>query len=179
MNWYLVEKEYVNYLHSFDERVENIEYKDRMKPYIGIILEINDFKYYVPVSSAKEKYYKMKNGIDLYKIENNDRILGVLNINNMIPIKEEVIKRLNYKYIEQYRKFANKEDRDKYIKLLSKELKMINSEYQKITNSAYELYNYVIINPHSSVAKRSCNFKLLEEVAKRYRRNNVTGDNSE
>lgn len=44
MNWYIVDKEYVNYLHSIDNRVEHIEYKERTKPYIGIVLEIQDLQ---------------------------------------------------------------------------------------------------------------------------------------
>lgn len=48
MNWYIVYKEYVNYLHSVDNRAQHIEYNSRIKPYIGIVLEIQDFKYYVP-----------------------------------------------------------------------------------------------------------------------------------
>lgn len=32
MNWYIVDKEYVNFLHSIDNKVEHIEYDKRIKP---------------------------------------------------------------------------------------------------------------------------------------------------
>ena len=54
------------------------------RPFIGIILKINDINYFAPLSSPKEKHKKMKNNIDFLKI-NNGRD-GVINLNNMIPI---------------------------------------------------------------------------------------------
>ncbi len=172
MNWYIVDKEYVNYLHSIDNRVQNIEYSERLKPYIGIILEIYDYKYYVPISSTKKKYYNVKSNIDLYKIKNNDKILGVLNLNNMIPIKEKYIKKLKYSEIEQYRRFKNKVDKEKYINLLNRELQIINKEQEEIKKNAEKLYNYIIKRPKSNIAKRCCNFKLLEEKILNYRKDN-------
>ena len=172
MNWYIVDKEYVNYLHSIDNRVQNLEYSERLKPYIGIILEIYDYKYYVPISSTKKKYYNVKSNIDLYKIKNNDKILGVLNLNNMIPIKEKYIKKLKYSEIEQYRRFKNKVDKEKYINLLNRELQIINKEQEEIKKNAEKLYNYIIKRPKSNIAKRCCNFKLLEEKILNYRKDN-------
>lgn len=63
LRWYIADKEYVNYLRKFDKKVENIEYNEKLKPYIGILININNFNYYVPISSAKEKHYKIKEGI--------------------------------------------------------------------------------------------------------------------
>lgn len=168
MNWYVANKEYVNYLHSLDNKVQNIEYNQKIKPYIGIVLEIYNFKYYVPISSAKKKYYTLNSDIDLYKIKNNDKILGVLNLNNMIPIKEEYIERLEYSKISEYRNFDSELDKVKYIKFLSKELKIINEEQEFIKNIAMNLYNYIIKKPKSNVSKRCCNFKLLEEMSLKY-----------
>lgn len=97
--WYVIDKKYVQYLKQFDNKVENIEYNENLKPYIGIILSINNYDYYVPVSSTKEKHYKMKEDIDFIKILHNDTILGVLNINNMIPISKDNITILKYNEI--------------------------------------------------------------------------------
>ena len=96
LRWYVVDKKYVNYLKKFDEKVENVEYKNNLKPYIGIIINIENFNYYVPISSPKEKHYKMKENLDLIKIKQKDKILGILNLNNMIPIADECICKLEY-----------------------------------------------------------------------------------
>ena len=102
MKWYVVDKKYVNYLKEFDDKIENINYNDKLKPYIEILLIIDEINYYVPISSVKEKHYKMKEDIDFIKIMQNDRILGVLNLNNMIPIDNDNVKVLKYEEIDEY-----------------------------------------------------------------------------
>ena len=132
LRWYIADKEYVNYLRKFDKKVENIEYNSKLKPYIGILININNFNYYVPISSAKEKHYKIKEGMDFVKIIQNDKIIGVLNINNMIPITDSNVKELKYKDIEEYREFNSDKDKKLYIAFLSLELGLINDKMEKI-----------------------------------------------
>ena len=124
LKWYVVDKEYVSYLKEFDNKVENIDY--RFKPYLGIIITINEINYYVPISSVKEKHYKMNEDIDFIKISENDRILGVLNLNNMIPIDNDSVKNLKYSEIEKYRNFKTNKEKSLYISLLNMELELIN-----------------------------------------------------
>ncbi len=38
----VIDKDYVEYLKLFDNKVQNIDYKDKLKPYIGIILNVNN-----------------------------------------------------------------------------------------------------------------------------------------
>ena len=52
--WYVVKKEYVNYLRKFDDKVECIDYDNSLKPYIGIVIKIEDYNYYIPISSPKK-----------------------------------------------------------------------------------------------------------------------------
>lgn len=168
MNWYVVNKEYVTHLHKYDNKVENIDYKNKIKPYIGIVLNINNYEYYVPISSAKQKYYKLRNQIDLYKIEREEEILGVLNINNMIPIREDLVERLKYDEIEKYREFKSSYEKQQYIELLEIELKLINKKQIEIMENARKLYYLVIKYPMSKLAKRSCDFKKLEDLLNNY-----------
>lgn len=79
LRWYIVKKDYINYLQKYDNKVENIDYKVKLKPYIGIIVNINNFNYYVPISSPKEKHYNIKEDMDFIKISQKNKILGVLN----------------------------------------------------------------------------------------------------
>ena len=101
MRWYVADKGFVNYLNSIDSKVENIEYGNRLKPYFGIVLDINGINYYMPVSSAKDKHKTMKNSKDFQKIYDKDTgvLIAVLNINNMIPIPSKYITKLEYKQV--------------------------------------------------------------------------------
>ena len=116
LKWYIADKEYINYLKKFDDKVENINYKDRLKPYLGILININNMNYYVPISSAKEKHYKMNENIDFIKIMKQERLLGVLNLNNMVPIADEHIYIINKEVLIETIKFNDGEVVDaKYI----------------------------------------------------------------
>ena len=168
LKWYIANKEYVNYLKEFDSKVENINYDKKLKPYIGILITINEFGYYVPISSAKEKHYKIKKDMDFIKIKQNDKIIGVLNLNNMIPISADNVKELKYKDIEQYRDFSSDKEKSLYISFLNFELDLINNKMEKIKKNAMKLYKEKINNPNSNLSKRCCDFKLLEEKSKLY-----------
>lgn len=169
LKWYIVDKSYVNYLRQYDEKVENIDYNTKLKPYIGILVNINGFNYYVPISSAKEKHYNIKEGMDFIKIVQDGKIIGVLNINNMIPIQDDNVVLLKYKDIDNYREFESEKEKKLYISFLSFELDLINAKTDKIKKSALKLYNEKANNPMSNIAKRCCDFKLLEEKSKLYK----------
>ena len=170
LRWYVVNKDYINYLQQYDNKVENIDYKVKLKPYIGIIIKINNFNYYVPISSFKEKHYKIKEDMDFIKLTQNNKILGVLNLNNMIPILDEDIFILKYKDIEKYRDFISEKDKKLYISFLNFELNLINKKANKIRKSALKLYRERDNNPNSKISRRCCNFKLLEEKSLLYKR---------
>ena len=79
-----VDYKYCDYLREYDERVPyNRGIKD-LRPFIGILFEVDGIEYFAPLSSPKEKHKKLKNTIDLVKIDNGR--YGVINFNNMIPV---------------------------------------------------------------------------------------------
>lgn len=168
LKWYIADKDYISYLKQYDDKVENINYSAKLKPYIGIVVNINEFNYYVPISSAKLKHYKIKEGMDFIKIMQADKIIGVLNLNNMVPILNEKIQILNYREIDKYREFETEKEKRLYISFLSFELNLINQKVEKIRKNATKLYNEKINNPNSNISKRCCNFKLLEEKCVEY-----------
>ncbi len=148
LKWYIVDKEYVKYLRKADNRVQYSEYNDKLKPYIGIIITIHDFDYYVPISSVGnkikklEKYSKMKDDIDIIKIyDNNKKLLSVLNLNNMIPVRPENARILKYSEIDNYRQFYNLTDKRKYIYFLQIELAILRKNANIISYKATKLYD--------------------------------------
>lgn len=79
-------KDYIEYLKKWDNKVPNVDYGNRMKCFIGVILEVNGFNYFAPLTSYKPKFDSMKNDVDFYKIVNTEtnKIYGAIDINNMI-----------------------------------------------------------------------------------------------
>ncbi|MCJ8343448.1 MAG: type III toxin-antitoxin system ToxN/AbiQ family toxin [Cetobacterium sp.] len=49
-----IEEKYINYLKKFSE---NVKYnKNSLRPYVGIVLIVNNYNYFAPLRSSKPKY---------------------------------------------------------------------------------------------------------------------------
>lgn len=94
---YLVDIKYIRNLAHADDHVMSVspQLGKSTRPFIGIIVICQNKQYCVPLSSPKEKHKAMKNNVDFTKIYDNDKLIGVLNFNEMIPVNEDVISPLN------------------------------------------------------------------------------------
>ena len=99
---YMVDADYIKYLFGFDDRVmywSGSNYKTERK-YLGVVLRINDFQYFAPLSSPKESDYFYKNGkkqirkniIPIIRlVTDKGDLLGKVKLSNMISVKSEYI----------------------------------------------------------------------------------------
>lgn len=151
LNLFEISDDYINYLHSIDSLVPTTKQETRKfkRKYIGIVFNINEFNYYVNLSSFKSKHFNMKESIDFIKIGNK----SVINLNNMIPIIDSELTKID----------INKEEDVKYKNLLIEEYRIISKKEKIILKNAKIVYNQKINNPDGKLAKRCCDFKLLEE----------------
>lgn len=170
MNWYVIDKNYISYLAQFDSHVGYVEYGERLKLHIGILLSIGTFHYYVPISSAKPKHQKMSNSLDFHKLqdESTGYLYAVININNMIPVPANCVKQLKYNEIENFRSFSSEKEKTDYIYLLQKEKELIDKVQDLLQCKAKKLYQKCNNKPLSSLASRCCNFQLLESKCNSY-----------
>ena len=88
-----VNSKYCDYLREFDNKVIYNNNGKELRPFIGILFNIENIEYFAPLSSPKPKHKKMKNTIDFFKIKNGE--LGAVNFNNMIPVTN-----LNYTLVD-------------------------------------------------------------------------------
>ena len=165
MDWYVVRKDYVSYLSQFDKTVGFVDYGEKLKIHVGTILTIGDFKYYVPISSAKPKHQNMSNSLDFHKLQDKQSgyLYAVLNINNMIPVPDHCVTQLKYDKISDFRAFKDDKERINYIYLLQKEKLLMDDITDILKDKAQKLYRKCLQFPDSSLARRCCKFKLLEE----------------
>lgn len=140
--------------------------KKELRPFIGILFKVNNCKYFAPLSSPKEKHKTMKTTLDFLKIDNGN--LGAINFNNMLPVKNKNIIKLD----------LNKEcftkTEEKYTKLLKEQIYWLNRNNDKLYDRSKKLYDKYIngtLNP--TIAKRCCNFKLLEEKCVEYNKKDL------
>ena len=156
-----VDSDYCDYLRKFDNKVSYNKFEKELRPFIGILFQIDTCEYFAPLSSPKLKHKKMKNTVDFFKIKDGE--LGAVNFNNMIPVNEN-----NYSLVD-----LNKETLTvaelKYQKLLREQLDWLNANFKQVKNKSFKLYQlYISGKLPESIRERCCNFKLLEEKCVEY-----------
>ena len=155
--FYHVKEEYIEYLHRVDYRVQHN--KGQKRPYVGIVLEINGYKYYVPLESPKPGHAKIKGGGPVLKLE--DGALGIMGFNNMLPVKPRELVEFD---------IAQEQDRE-YQMLLLKQLHYCTKNKNVILVRAANTYKKATDGNTPFYEKVCCDFKKLEAACKRYNPN--------
>lgn len=153
--------QYCDYLRSFDHRVSYNASKKAMRPFVGVLFEIENVKYFAPLSSPKPKHVKMKNDIDFYKLQNGT--LGAINFNNMIPVPEGA-----YMFVDMSLENVSPQEQ-KYKILLRNQLRWLNRDGGKLKNIAHKLYEKRLDGTLPfRIQERCCDFKRLEDKCIEY-----------
>lgn len=118
-----VNSNYCDYLRKFDNRVVYNAGNKELRPFVGILFKIDKCEYFAPLSSPKEKHKKLKNTIDLLKINNGE--YGVVNFNNMIPVTQE-----NYIVFDLNDKPTNKQEKFRIV-LLRNQLRWLTTHKKR------------------------------------------------
>ena len=159
ISFYYVDSEYIQYLkdtevnaHGFT-RVPNVDYANRKKFVYGVIMEIGDINYYVPISS----YTKVQEDNLLIKIEDHKKIVakGSMRFNYMFPVPKKCLVPVDFKD----GKFSEK---DKV--MLQKEYKACKKMLAQAQKRAKKTYQRVINAENEELVKNSCDFKLMEKA---------------
>lgn len=172
--FYTINAEYLKFLYDKDSEVYyNKKYHTLKKPFVGIVIGLGENKYFIPLTSAKEKHKKWKNVSDahfliyefvesslnipdhIYKSDDGKKkihILSVLDIKKMIPVPDG-----EFEYID----FDKLEDK-RYKDLFEKEYAFCLRIKRKILNKAEELYDSQ--QKSKVIRKMCCNFSKLEKA---------------
>ena len=156
-----VDSKYCDYLRQYDNKVSyNAGTKD-LRPFIGVLFMIDKCEYFAPLSSPKPKHSKLKNTLDLIKIENGN--YGVVNFNNMIPVMDK-----NYVIFDLNKKTENRAENFR-LELLRNQLRWLTANKKDVNTKSKLLYNLYKSNKlPKNVKDRCCNFPLLEEKCREY-----------
>lgn len=167
LNAYMVDLKYVRDLSKADSRVMSIspQVGKEMRPFIGVVVIANEKKYCIPLTSPKDKF-KVKSKEDFIKIpdpklkdeKGAPRTIGILNLNNMIPVSDEVISKVDFSTNSKLSNSAKQ--------LLINELRWCRDNVSVISNRANKLYKKVTLTPEKdrNLTRRCCDFKKLETV---------------
>jgi len=175
LNLYYIDMKYVRNLSLVDDHVMSVspQRQKQSRPFVGIVVMLNGRNYCIPLSSPKSKFEKMKSQLDLFKILDNrhtnsngaPKLLGVLNINNMIPVDKAVIKEVDLRE-------SPKDDREtqRYKELMQMQIKFCRQNADVILSHARKVYDLVMLTPEKNrnLTRRCLDFAALESVLEKY-----------
>lgn len=171
LNLYSVSDKYIKYLRQFDNKIydNKEEIRTYERKYLGVVLTVNEFNYYIPMSSPKKSDYLdcdkkiIRNDTKtIMRIKNGNRLYGTLRISNMIPVP--------ITELEPY--ILSNETDLKYREIILGELKYINKNSSKIVKNAKIVYSQKFKNLEIGYIKNTVDFKLLEEKLKEWNKEN-------
>lgn len=155
--FYEIENKYIDYLSKFSKHLfQNARItQSYSRKYIGILFEVNGFKYFAQLSSFKPKHKRLSETIDFIKIGD----MAVIYLNNMFPVSDGIYSLKNPKT----------EKNLQYQTLLNNEIRIIRKKQELIINNEKSVYNHKLTNDGNSKLSQRCNdFKLLEIKCKQY-----------
>lgn len=164
LNFYIIDDNYIEYLSQFDKHIAYN--KNEKRPYIGVVIIVEDHYYFAPLFSPKQKHKTYKDNLTFFKIVNDKTKsdLGIIRFSDMIPVPQDCI----YLLVIKNKSYG-------YKRLLSEQYSYINKpeHKQKIMDKATKIYSIVTSNKKNKVSRfykdLSCDFKLLEEKCLKYK----------
>lgn len=155
---YRVTDHYIRFLHGTDSRVQYN--KGSRRPYVGVVLTVGSYKYFVPMESPKDNHAHIKKSIHIMPLDNGK--YGQLGFNNMIPVHPAALIVFD----------INCEPDTKYADLLRRQVSFINRHKADVYERASKTYfRATTRNKDSFFIKVCCDFKKLERACNRYNPN--------
>ncbi|MBE3897352.1 type III toxin-antitoxin system ToxN/AbiQ family toxin [Vibrio parahaemolyticus] len=160
MKLYTVSDDYLSHLRRVESKVPGNNYA-RAKPYIGVVLEVNNKKYLAPLTSPKFSVDKFKSDnptlFKLHALGDETDKLGAIRLLYMIPVLDSEITEID----------VEAETDQEYKGLLAKQIIFIRKKEGKIRQRARRLYN-LAENNVGNFAQICCNFKALEAAMEQF-----------
>ena len=153
---YRVSEQYIRYLNSRDSKVQYN--KGNRRPYVGVVLRVGGYKYFVPMESPKPNHVNIKPGKHILKLDKGK--MGMLGFNNMVPVHEDALIIMD----------IDKESDAKYRELLKRQASLCNRMKADILHQASATYFDVVNKKNKFLMGISCDFKVLEMACKKYRK---------
>ncbi len=152
---YHIREGYVEFLHKADSRVQLN--KGEHRPYVGIVMTIGEYEYYVPLESPKPNHANIKSGGPVLKLDGGT--LGIMGFNNMLPVKRYQLIEFDISAVSDV----------KYRTLLLKQLAFIEKNKRVIYDRAAATYRKATDGKNPFYRKICCNFKKLESICDKYK----------
>ncbi len=178
LSLYNINIDYLRYLSSVDPEVQFTQEKDyEQKPFLGIIVAIDTYSYFIPLTSGKPKHAKWKNvgpahyliyeQVNKAELRRRDifksisetealKIFAALDLKKMIPVRDALYTRIEFSALS---------DR-KYADLLEKEYRFCQKIQDGILSKVTRIYREQ--KETGKVYPLYCDFAKLEKACDEY-----------
>lgn len=101
LGFYRIDYNYTDYLRQFQQNVQANNIDNHNTAWIGVLVEINGYKYFIPLTSDKNNKQKnsmISHRIDIDSSENASLLdyLGAILFYNMIPVPEGCYEKIDF-----------------------------------------------------------------------------------
>jgi protein AbiQ len=167
MRLYSISDDYIEYLRKVFPRVysNKITNRTHTRKYLGVVFKLNDFNYYIPLSSPKDahdyitlngKKVIRKDSIIVIRMVVKGTLKGTLQIGTMIPVPDKALIQYN----------LQDEQDISYKELVQDEIIFIRKNANRIVKTAKLLYSKKTKSTHKNpVIDRVLDFKSIEEYS--------------
>ena len=167
MRLYSVSDDYIEYLRNIFPRVysNKIANRKHTRKYLGVVFKLNDFNYYIPLSSPKDahdyitlngKKVIRKDSIIVIRMVVKGTLKGTLQIGTMIPVPNKALIQYN----------LQDEQDISYKELVQDEIIFIRKNTNRIIKTAKLLYSKKTKGTHKNpVIDKVLDFKSIEEYS--------------
>ena len=176
---YSVSDEYVEWLRKDFPNVysNKINSRTHTRKYLGVVLQVGKYNYYVPMSSPKDSDYQIAGANKVIKksivpiirivVKNSageKELKGTLRISHMIPVPESELELYD---------LENESD-DTYKDLVQNEIIFIRKNREKIDSNAKLLYKQKIANDTTAgYVKSALDYQALEVLCDLFKENKM------
>ena len=186
--FYNVSDEYVEWLRKDFPNVysNKINSRAHTRKYLGVVLQIGQYNYYVPMSSSKDSDYQIAGANKVIKksivpiirivVKNSageKELKGTLRISHMIPVPESELELYD---------LENESD-DTYKDLVQNEMIFIRKNRERIESNAKLLYKQKVANDTTAgYVKSALDYQALEvlcDMFEKHKMDLAEHDNSE
>lgn len=167
---YWIDMKYIRNLQNIDKRVYSVspQVGKQSRPYLGIIVTCNNYKYCIPLSSVKDKHQNMSDKIDFSRIIVDGEFIAAINFSRMIPVGIQQLSKVD----TRIRKHDSEQTQKRKI-ILQKELDWCNDNKDVIVNKAKVLYDKYKSGEYFKRRKDCLNFIELESACKTYNESRI------
>lgn len=179
---YSVSDEYVEWLRKDFPNVysNKINSRTHTRKYLGVVLQVGKYNYYVPMSSPKDSDYQIAGANKVIKksivpiirivVKNSageKELKGTLRISHMIPVPESELELYD---------LENESD-DTYKDLVQNEMIFIRKNREKIDSNAKLVYKQKIANDTTAgYVKSALDYQALEVLCDLFKENKTNED---